>query len=212
MELSQPARGRPWEDASHEVTTQPRSLSCNDAWFLPFSDQGPKSKIQKCGGVLLSHPVTRAVPSALEGLTSVFGMGTGVSPPLSPPQNPTIQLSKLFAWPGKNGTLRTESKGTNLQSIYALPSDYPQRNNDNVASSHRRRPIPHRAGFTKFGRAWGVPFKHLPTPRDPTSRDDTRNRLGLPKVLRDIFVCRRLSRQRSTSPQRRREGVCRQPQ
>ncbi len=36
----------------------------------------------KQGGGLLSHPVSRAVPSVLEGLTSVFGMGTGVSPPL----------------------------------------------------------------------------------------------------------------------------------
>ena len=34
------------------------------------------------GGDLLSHPVAQAVSSALEGLTSVFGMGTGVSPPL----------------------------------------------------------------------------------------------------------------------------------
>ena len=34
------------------------------------------------GGVLLSHTVSRAVPSALEGLTSLFGMGRGVSPPL----------------------------------------------------------------------------------------------------------------------------------
>jgi hypothetical protein len=33
------------------------------------------------GNVLLSHTVTHAVPSALKGLTSVFGMGTGVSPP-----------------------------------------------------------------------------------------------------------------------------------
>jgi hypothetical protein len=33
------------------------------------------------GNDLLSHRVTAAVPSALEGLTSVFGMGTGVSPP-----------------------------------------------------------------------------------------------------------------------------------
>ena len=31
--------------------------------------------------------VSRAVPSALEGLTAVFGMGTGVSPPLSSPEN-----------------------------------------------------------------------------------------------------------------------------
>src|SRR6185503_12730434 len=40
----------------------------------------------KWGGVLLSHPVSRAVPSALEGLTSLFGMGRGVSPPPKPPQ------------------------------------------------------------------------------------------------------------------------------
>ena len=37
------------------------------------------------GDDLLSHAVTSAVPSALEGLTSVFGMGTGVAPPASPP-------------------------------------------------------------------------------------------------------------------------------
>jgi hypothetical protein len=34
------------------------------------------------GGVLLSHTVPGAVPSALVGLTSGFGMGPGVSPPL----------------------------------------------------------------------------------------------------------------------------------
>ena len=39
----------------------------------------------KPGNVLLSHPVSGAVPSVLEGLTSVFGMGTGVTPPLEPP-------------------------------------------------------------------------------------------------------------------------------
>jgi hypothetical protein len=37
------------------------------------------------GSDLLSHAVTSAVPSALEGLTSVFGMGTGVAPPALPP-------------------------------------------------------------------------------------------------------------------------------
>ena len=37
------------------------------------------------GSDLLSHAVAHAVPSALEGLTSVFGMGTGVSPPPWPP-------------------------------------------------------------------------------------------------------------------------------
>ena len=34
------------------------------------------------GSDLLSHAVSRGVPSALEGLTSVFGMGTGVTPPI----------------------------------------------------------------------------------------------------------------------------------
>jgi hypothetical protein len=33
--------------------------------------------------VLLSHAANRAVPSAIQGLTSVFGMGTGISPALS---------------------------------------------------------------------------------------------------------------------------------
>ena len=38
------------------------------------------------GDDLLSHPVTQAVPSALRGLTSVFGMGTGVTPSLESPE------------------------------------------------------------------------------------------------------------------------------
>ena len=37
------------------------------------------------GGVLLSHILADAVPSALEGLASGFGMGPGVSPSLWPP-------------------------------------------------------------------------------------------------------------------------------
>ena len=38
------------------------------------------------GDDLLFHPVYRAVPSAQEGLTSLFGMGRGVSPPLWSPE------------------------------------------------------------------------------------------------------------------------------
>ena len=34
----------------------------------------------KSGIDLLSHTVTRIVPSALRGLTSLFGMGRGVTP------------------------------------------------------------------------------------------------------------------------------------
>ena len=42
---------------------------------------------KKSGGVLLSQGHSSQVPSALEGLTSVFGMGTGVTPPLWPPKS-----------------------------------------------------------------------------------------------------------------------------
>ena len=38
------------------------------------------------GSDLLSRAVSSQVPSALKGLTSVFGMGTGVTPSLSPPE------------------------------------------------------------------------------------------------------------------------------
>ena len=41
---------------------------------------------ENSGGDLLSHTVSRAVPSALEGLTSEFGMGSGVTPPALPPE------------------------------------------------------------------------------------------------------------------------------
>ena len=40
----------------------------------------------ECGSFLLSQSVTRLVPSAFKGLTSVFEMRTGGSPQLSPPQ------------------------------------------------------------------------------------------------------------------------------
>ena len=43
------------------------------------------------GGVLLSHTPAGAVPSALKGLASGFGMGPGVSPSLWPPGN--LELS-----------------------------------------------------------------------------------------------------------------------
>src|SRR5690349_13937428 len=41
---------------------------------------------KKSGSDLLSRAVSRGVPSALEGLTSVFGMRTGGTPPTLPPE------------------------------------------------------------------------------------------------------------------------------
>ena len=48
------------------------------------------------GGVLLSHILPGAVPSALVGLASGFGMGPGVSQPLSPPTR--LILGVLFSF------------------------------------------------------------------------------------------------------------------
>ena len=53
----------------------------------PRCRSGSGVSLNKGGGVQLSHPVSRAVPSALEGLTSLFGMGRGVTPPPKPPHN-----------------------------------------------------------------------------------------------------------------------------
>src|SRR5918994_1807701 len=44
-----------------------------------------RRRARKMGDDLLSHGVYPAVPSALAGLTSLFGMGRGVSPPPSSP-------------------------------------------------------------------------------------------------------------------------------
>ena len=54
-------------------------------WLLPtphHSEGTTTTNTTKSGGVLLSHPVPGAVPSALAGLASGFGMGPGVSLPL----------------------------------------------------------------------------------------------------------------------------------
>ena len=42
------------------------------------------------GGDLLSRAVSSQVPSALKGLTSVFGMGTGGTPSPLPPENVSL--------------------------------------------------------------------------------------------------------------------------
>ena len=50
------------------------------------------------GGVLLSHILPGAVPSAWVGLASGFGMGPGVSQPLSPPTRLFRACSLLVLW------------------------------------------------------------------------------------------------------------------
>ena len=71
--------------------------------------------VKSLGGDLLSHPASQAVPSALEGLTSGFGMGPGVSPPLWPP--------KRSGAPGIAGTLQNYTASACNRSW--LPSPRP---------------------------------------------------------------------------------------
>jgi hypothetical protein len=47
------------------------------------------------GNDLLSHTLSRAVQSALRGLTSVFGMGTGGTPAVRSPTSRSCQLSAV---------------------------------------------------------------------------------------------------------------------
>ena len=58
--------------------------------MVKFASKKQKSTLEKgaldpLGSVLLSQDLAVQVPSALEGLTAVFGMGTRGSPPPSPP-------------------------------------------------------------------------------------------------------------------------------
>src|SRR3954453_4569192 len=52
------------------------------------------------GGVLLSHTLPGAVPSALEGLASGFGMRPGVSPALCPPKHLPTHAQPATLIPG----------------------------------------------------------------------------------------------------------------
>ena len=52
----------------------------------PPSELGGDFVIRNPGGDLLSQGASPQVPSARAGLTAVFGMGTGVSPPPWPPE------------------------------------------------------------------------------------------------------------------------------
>src|SRR3982750_4563088 len=66
------------------------------------------------GDHLISHTLTRAVPSAQRGLTSVFGMGTGVTLAVWSPANlrkalgrkfPAVYVAQRAVSPGRRGKL-----------------------------------------------------------------------------------------------------------
>jgi hypothetical protein len=69
------------------------------------------------GGVLLSHAVTHAVPSALEGLTTVFGMGTGVSLPPLPPEKPGMPAD-LGSYGHQNLTTKDDAEAERASIVH----------------------------------------------------------------------------------------------
>ena len=77
-----PARRRPSTSRKQDATVPPvGTKNMNSPSHV--SEKG--CHLKAAGSYLLSHSVAAAVPSAQRGLTSVFGMGTGVALSLSPP-------------------------------------------------------------------------------------------------------------------------------
>src|SRR5918992_930057 len=80
------------DDRGARWTTRPArpdvvGTSCDDEQKQagPRLLAGAHENTLNVGGDLLSHTLASAVPSALEGLASGFGMGPGVPPPPKPP-------------------------------------------------------------------------------------------------------------------------------
>ena len=84
------------------------------------------------GSVLLSHNLAVAVSSALEGLTAVFGMGTGGSPPAWPPERRLLRRraereESAEAFPNKDEELRQAARPIStgtlkpLQALHVQP-------------------------------------------------------------------------------------------
>src|SRR5579862_9549004 len=76
-----------------------------DDIVLPRRTQGKNGKgrprfrdrpLFYAGNDLLSHTLSRAVQSALRGLTSVFGMGTGGTPAVISPTNLIAPLARSY--------------------------------------------------------------------------------------------------------------------
>jgi hypothetical protein len=84
------ARGRP-SAAATRGPPRPFLWKAPDMRQAYGKGDGPPLRaarpLRSLGSDLLSHSVSRAVPSALEGLTSGFGMGPGVPPPPWPPKH-----------------------------------------------------------------------------------------------------------------------------
>ena len=104
----------PNKDNKTQTTKKPKRLLKRTGLRLSCAERKQKKKTQKTkkpkqdclgflrrdpGGDLLSHTKNHAVPSAQRGLTTEFGMGSGVTLSLRPPgieQRVTVSDMKLW--------------------------------------------------------------------------------------------------------------------
>ena len=77
------------------------------------------------GGDLLSRTVTSQVPSALKGLTSVFGMGTGGTPSSLPPEMVSYFARQAEHFSLRNLNRRNSAPRSLLVSVDLTPDDFP---------------------------------------------------------------------------------------
>ena len=86
------ANHSPWAQSTCARTSNTageRALRRTDTRALATGSGRPSGRPEcpkKTGGVLLSQALASQVPSALRGLTALFGMGRGVSPSPKPPE------------------------------------------------------------------------------------------------------------------------------
>ena len=96
------------------------------------------------GDFLLSHAVSHAVPSAPAGLTSVFGMGTGVTLPTKSPENffgsgdPAVRRGSRF----RLAQLTDQSPRYGTFEISDLRSEISESNSNQGKSKNLRLQIP----------------------------------------------------------------------
>ena len=81
--------------------TKSGRLDSKDVLIKKPTDHSIDGLYKEPGNFLLSHSLAAAVSSALEDLTSVFGMGTGVAPPARSPgiffvNRDTKRIKQLF--------------------------------------------------------------------------------------------------------------------
>src|SRR3954453_11702100 len=79
---------------------------------------GGPAEVKMSGGDLLSHAVPRAVPSALRGLASGFGMGPGVSLLLWPPKRYRVVRQTLVL---HSPTVSREPHSGRVASLWSSP-------------------------------------------------------------------------------------------